>query len=358
MGSVESFASTDRIVRERRLCDGPTGGLWKQIAWRAANNSLLGGLLTWPLERDWVRIEELTMPLASLGWEFDGTRLAHLSDLHAGLLVSESHLRRYVDMVNSLEVDFVVLTGDFVTTASRRYARAVARALSGLRAAKGVLACLGNHDYGLWHPKGYGLREGMADFLCDELAQAGVIVLRNASRAFFAGKAVLQFLGVEDYWSAQYDPQAAFDLVDYDAPVIALSHNPDGAPQLAALGAQWILSGHTHGNATPNTRFWDVVYPTRHKQFVGGRYGLGRGRNLYVNRGIGNKSRPRCDRLPEITLFTLRATARQARAGLVPASQNGQVRIRVQPQSSGPSGDKTPLASRARALSSLTASLR
>lgn len=306
------------------------------MAWHTANRCMLGGRVTWTLERDWVRMEELTMPLANLGWEFDGARLAHLSDLHAGLLVSESHLARFVDLVNSLEVDFVALTGDFVTTASRRHARAVARTLKGLRASKGVVACLGNHDYGLWHPKGYGLREGMADFLCDELSQAGVLVLRNATRAFFAGKAVVQFLGVEDYWSAQYDPQTAFDLVDYDAPVIALSHNPDGAPQLAALGAQWILSGHTHGNATPNTRFWDVVYPTRHKQFVGGRYGLGRGRNLYVNRGIGNKGRPRCDRLPEITLFTLRAAARQANADHVSASHGRQVRLRQGPRPINP----------------------
>ena len=333
MSSVESVASAGRAVGTKREFHGPAGGALKRLAWRAANSCLLGGLVTWPLKRDWVRMEELTMPLAGLGWQFDGARLVHLSDLHAGLLVSESHLRRYVDLVNSLEVDFVALTGDFVTTASRRCARMAARALGGLKANKGVVACLGNHDYGLWHPKGYGLRAGMADFLCDELAQAGVIVLRNATRAFFAGKAVVQFLGVEDYWSAQYDPQAAFDLVDYDAPVIALSHNPDGAPQLAALGAQWILAGHTHGNATPNTRFWDIVYPTRHKQFVGGRYGLGRGRNLYVNRGIGNKSRPRSDYLPEITLFTLRTAVAPSKGEPAAASHGRQVRLRVGPRS-------------------------
>ncbi|MCY2927416.1 MAG: metallophosphoesterase [Planctomycetota bacterium] len=329
MLSVESVGSVDRAVGTGKEVGGPTGRAWKHLAWRAANTCLLGGRVTWPLEPDWVRTEELAMPLVNLGWELDGARLAHLSDLHAGLLVSESHLRRFVDRVNELQVDFVALTGDFVTTASRRCARMAARALGGLRANRGVLACLGNHDYGLWHPKGYGLRAGMADFLCDELAQAGVTVLRTATRAFFAGKAVVQFLGVEDYWSAQYDPRAAFDLVDYDAPVIALVHNPDGAPQLAALGAQWILAGHTHGNATPHTRFWDVVYPTRHKQFVGGRYGLGRGRNLYVNRGLGNKSRPRCDRLPEITLFTLRASARRTPADLAKASPARQVRLRV-----------------------------
>ncbi|MCY2928244.1 MAG: hypothetical protein NTV86_01875 [Planctomycetota bacterium] len=206
----------------------------------------------------------------------------------------------------------------------------------------------GNHDYGLWHPNGVGGRDGMADFLSDELGNAGVVVLRNASRAFFAGESVLQFVGVDDYWSRLYDPEAAFDLVDYDAPVIGLSHNPDGAPQLAALGAEWILSGHTHGNPTPDTRFWDIVYPTRHKQFVGGRYGLGRGRDLYVNRGIGNKRRAAREHRPEITLFTLQAVARPSTAdiaGLVPASHDRRIRIRVRAGSYKPPRP-TPLAPR------------
>lgn len=247
------------------------------------------------------------MPLENLGWEFNSTRLVHLSDLHCGTLVGEKHLQRYVEIVNSLDADFVALTGDFITTGSRRHAKAVARVLRDLRVNKAVVACLGNHDYGLWHPKGWGGTAGVADFLSDELANAGVIVLRNTSRAFFAGESVLQFVGVEDYWSSNYDPRSAFELLDPDSPAITLAHNPDAAPQLAAMGADWILAGHTHGKVTPDTRFWNAVYPTRHKRFVGGRYAIEAGRHLYVNRGIGNTLRICRDHRPEITLFTLRA---------------------------------------------------
>ena len=260
-----------------------------------------------------MRTERVPMPLAPLGREFDGARLAHLSDLHCGAFVREKHLRRYVEMVNSLDADFAVLTGDFITTGSRHHARAVGRALRDLRVGEAVIACLGNHDYGQWHPRGWGAREGIADFLSDELAAAGVIVLRNESRAFFRGESVLQFVGVEDYWSRRYDPPRAFDLVDRDSPVIALAHNPDAAPQLAAMGAGWILSGHTHGRATPDTRFWDVVYPTRFKRFVGGQYPLDDRSRLYVNRGIGNAWRVRAEHRPEITLFTLHAATHGTR---------------------------------------------
>lgn len=316
-GRTVSQAERTDVV-DRRL-GAPTGGLLKELVWRGANCCMLGGLLTWPLERDWVRVEQLTMPLADLGWEFDGARLAHLSDLHCGTLVREKHLRRYVEMVNDMDVDFAVVTGDFITTGSRRHARDVARALSHLRVSTAVVACLGNHDYGLWHPKGLGGVNGMADFLSGELARAGVTVLRNNSRAFFRGESVLQFAGVEDYWSSLYDPQALFEMVDPDAPVITLTHNPDAAPELATQADGWILSGHTHGKPTPDSRFWDVVYPTQFKQFVGGQYNLGRSNRLYVNRGIGNAWRVRLEHRPEITLFTLRAVARQKRVVRLPS---------------------------------------
>ena len=93
------------------------------------------------------------MPLGNLDLEFDGTRLVHLSDLHHGTLVREKHLHRYVEIVNSLEADFVAITGDFITTSARQHARAVAGVLPDLRVNKAVVACLGNHDYGRWPPR-------------------------------------------------------------------------------------------------------------------------------------------------------------------------------------------------------------
>jgi predicted MPP superfamily phosphohydrolase len=286
----------------------PQAGSWlRRLIWRTAHGCLLGGLLSWPLEQDWIRLERRPMPLAKLGWEFQGATLAHLSDLHCGSLVSEKHLHRYVEVVNALGVDFAVITGDFITTASRRHAKAVAAVLRHLRVKTATLACLGNHDYGLWHPKGLGEARGMADLLSDELAGAGIFVLRNASRAFFRGESVLQFAGLEDYWSRRYDPQAAMELVDRDSPAIVLAHNPDAAPQLAALGADWILAGHTHGKATLDSRFWNAVFPARFKQLVAGHYMLSPNKHLYVNRGISNALRVRREHRPEITVFTLRA---------------------------------------------------
>lgn len=277
----------------------------KSLAWKAANCCMLGGLYTGSLKWDWVRLERLPMFINNLDSDFVGTRLAHLSDLHCGLLVREKHLHNYVEMVNALKVDFVVLTGDFITTASRHHAKTIARIFNDLKPNIATIAVLGNHDYGLWHPNGLGGDNNMGNFITDEMTKAGVIVLRNELKSFFRNESVLQFVGVEDFWSPRYNPTAAFELVDFNFPTISLAHNPDAAPQLASMGADWVLSGHTHGRPTPSTRFWDIVYPVRFKNFIGGQYSLGQGRYLYVNRGIGNAWRIRTEHKPEITLFTL-----------------------------------------------------
>jgi predicted MPP superfamily phosphohydrolase len=148
----------ERVCHNDEAFGAKIAGPIKHFLWRSANCCMLGGLLTWPLERQWVRVESLPMPLAGLGSEFNGARLAQLSDLHCGMLVREKHLHRYVELVNELDVDFAIVTGDLITTGSKPYARAVARALGELRVKEGVIACLGNHDYGQWHPRGWGGR--------------------------------------------------------------------------------------------------------------------------------------------------------------------------------------------------------
>jgi predicted MPP superfamily phosphohydrolase len=244
------------------------------------------------------------MPLGGLGPELAGARLAHISDLHCCPIVRERYLHHCINAVNKLDVDFVAITGDFIT-GPRRYAHRVARVLSELRCRVAAVACLGNHDYGICHPRGLGGNRGLADYLADELSQRDIFVVRNEVRAFRVGDSEIQFVGLEDYWSGQYNPHVAFEMSCRNLPTIALCHNPDAALQVAHFGASWVLAGHTHGQKTPDTRFHDLIVPTNHKQFAAGHYPLGNDKHLYVNRGLGYARRINLNSRPEITLFTL-----------------------------------------------------
>ena len=64
--------------------------------------------------------------------------------------MSSSYLRRCIERVNLLEVDLVVLTGDYITYDLRgTYREKVAALLGDIESRFGTYACLGNHDYGI-----------------------------------------------------------------------------------------------------------------------------------------------------------------------------------------------------------------
>jgi uncharacterized protein len=281
----------------------PRKAFFKKLIWTTANSCALGGLFAWRLEKSFLRIERREMPLPGLGSDFLGARLVHVSDLHCSPIVRERYLRQCIEAINALDADFVAITGDFIT-GSRPYARRVARVLRNLSPKVAALACLGNHDYGILHPGLGGIRE-LAQYLTDELSAADIFVMMNEPRIFRRGTSAIQFVGVEDYWTPHYNPYLAFDLAHRHLPTIALCHNPDAAIELAEHGADWILSGHTHGSPIPDRKIANIFMPTANKHFTAGQYTLENGSRLYVNRGLGYGRRINLNSRPEITVFTL-----------------------------------------------------
>ena len=282
----------------------------KKLVWSAAGSCALQGLCGWKFEEHSLRIERRSMPLRGLSKDFAGTTIAHVSDLHCSPLVREKYLHQCVDAVNALGVDFVAITGDFIT-GNRLYARRIGRILSGLHPRVATVACLGNHDYGIYHPRGIGGKPGLVECLVEELTHADIFVILNETRVFRRGGSAIQFVGVEDYWSSRFDPYLAFDSAFSHLPTIGLVHNPDAAGQLARCGAQWVLSGHTHGSQKSNL-VNGLVIPSAQPHFIGGQYSLGHGRHLYVNRGLGYARRMSANSRPEITVFTLQAAVSAA----------------------------------------------
>ncbi len=286
----------------------------KNFLWNAATRVALHGLCTWEFQTDWVLVERHEMPLPTLG-DFEGATLVHLSDLHSSPLIREAHLRRYVELANRLEPDFVVLTGDFITATSRSYARTIRNVLRDLSPRMATLAVLGNHDYGVWHPRMHSPVSGLSGYVAEQLDAAGVEVLINRPVIYKRGASSIRFVGVGDLWTPSYRPTVAFRGRRRGEPIISLVHNPDAAFDLAALGAHYVLAGHTHGKPTPDSVLNNLLFPVNHRQFIAGEYVLPGDRRLYVNRGVGHSRRSHMHHRPEITLFELRdATLRRSDA--------------------------------------------
>jgi predicted MPP superfamily phosphohydrolase len=90
-------------------------------------------------------------------------------------------------------------------------------------------------------------------------------------------------------------------------PAIVLAHNPDVQDLPIWAGVRcWSLAGHTHGGQVKPPFLPPPVLPVRNKRYVAGEYGVGPGRTLYINRGLGHLTQVRFNVRPELTLFTLR----------------------------------------------------
>ena len=98
----------------------------------------------------------IEIPLSRLPQSWDGLRIAQLSDLHYDPHFSAVPIAKAVDLVNGLQPDLIVVTGDFVTSPfsasrSKQHSgceddRALRPTVAQMRAPLGVHACLGNHD--------------------------------------------------------------------------------------------------------------------------------------------------------------------------------------------------------------------
>jgi uncharacterized protein len=180
-----------------------------------------------------------------------GLAVLHLSDLHC--------VRRDAKLIAFLaglpRADVTVITGDLLGEPE-----AVETVVGALRPVRGRLASyfvLGSNDYFTPKPLNYFryfrkrrmprfTPRGRAHELVSQLEADGWQHLRNVRRDVELDGCAVELTGLDDPHIAWHDLRVAprrrperFGL--------AVVHSPDAAPELAALGYDLIVAGHTHG---------------------------------------------------------------------------------------------------------------
>ncbi|MHC4850261.1 MAG: metallophosphoesterase [Planctomycetota bacterium] len=265
------------------------------------------GAYAFGVEPTWLRTVRHEVPVHGLDPRLDGLRIVQLSDLHVGAGVPLDYLREAVDRALALEPDAIVVTGDFVHRGGKaRAVRDACKIVQRLRAPLGTFGVLGNHDHGVYNGNGQVAQAGDGRIV-EQLGAAGLRVLQNQATVLEpAGGGAVRLVGYADLWSGGFDPVALPS--DPSHPTIALSHNPDTAPELASrTDAALVLCGHTHGGQVNIPFMGPPILPVANRQFAAGLYDIGDTR-LYVNRGVGWLRRVRLFVRPEVTLHVLRAT--------------------------------------------------
>jgi predicted MPP superfamily phosphohydrolase len=245
-----------------------------------------------------IETAEVFLPVADLGAEFDGYRIALVTDLHHGPAVPARWLSRVAQRVEDLASDLVVLGGDFVSHARRDLA-GLDEIIARFHAPDGTLAVLGNHDH--WIDP---------DAVAESVERGGARLLLNQHVLISRGTSKLAVGGVDDFSHGAVRPEEAFAGVPVAIPRVLLSHNPDLIEYLPPdLRVDVMLSGHTHNGQAHLPLIGPITAPSQ----FGRRYlhGLKRvGRTwLYVSAGIGSAWVPRWGNPPELPIIRLTTAA-------------------------------------------------
>lgn len=239
----------------------------------------------------------------TLPQEFDGFKIAHISDLHS------KPAEGIFEAISDSSPDIIAITGDLVHDDNQDYGKVydLIKKLSGISP---VYAVTGNHD--LWqvnHKK-----------VISHLEEAGATFLRSQLAKIERGNSEIAIAGADDPFSRLPEvieknaKNAVSQIPEYDGFKILLFHRANVFDSIKDFGYDLILSGHMHGGQIRLPLLGGVCAPTSAILSKGGmlfpKYTAGvynyKNTSMVVNRGVGNTLPiPRFGNPPEVGIITL-----------------------------------------------------
>ena len=276
----------------------------KKFAWTLRITVLV--LVIWALIfNKAVEVNEVSLSFPDLPSEFEGFRIAHVSDLHNTEFGKENG--KLLKKLREADPDIIAITGDILDSNRPN----VPVALAFLEEAVRIAPCYyvtGNHE---------GRIMGHYYDFKEDMEALGVTVLENRKMKLEIGNSAITLMGIDDPnvcndgLSGSSESVAAARIqklrAEEDGFTVLLSHRPDLFDVYVESGVDLVLSGHVHGG--------QFRLP-----FIGGLYGPGQGilpeydagvfhegeTVMYVSRGLGNSVFPlRFHNRPEVVLITL-----------------------------------------------------
>lgn len=239
--------------------------------------ALAAGFVYW--QNFTLQVEPVELFFESLPPQFDGLRVAELSDLH-GRSFGKNNVR-LLRTLQKARPDMICICGDLFD--EKTDLTMLEPLLTGLTDIAPVYYVTGNHE---WQVK--NLRK-----ILQKMRAWGVTVLENEGRVLSRGGAEMVVAGVHDP-CGPYDMKTPAALVrelrsaqgnDF---ILMLSHRNDELAMWSQLGVQLVLSGHCHGGVV-RLPFVGGVFGTRRELFPEYDAGVYRqdGTTLFVSRGLG-----------------------------------------------------------------------
>jgi uncharacterized protein len=217
-------------------------------------------------------------------------RIAAVSDIHLGTIISTKRLNHLVQKINSQNPDIVLFAGDiFDEDIASVINNGLGTYFEQIKAPLGIYAILGNHEY-----------FGGIDTKINYLTSHGVKVLRDSTVLINESF----YITGRDDRSNRGQRKSIGDLltsVDKSKLVVLLDHQPFNLNESAENGIDLQISGHTH-----HGQLWPFNYITNAIYEVSSGYKKIGNTHVIVSNGYGTWGPPmRLGSRPEILVIDL-----------------------------------------------------
>ncbi len=200
-------------------------------AWGWARWALLTMLVALGIDMRFIETQRIVERRTRLELGF-AARIALISDIHLGLYKNETFAARVVERLNALDVDMVLIAGDWTYEPTRP----IGDMLAPFKALRHkAYSVPGNHDEEFPGPR-------LQKELRDALIHVGIEPIEGTHRRLPG----FTLVGLGDHLARKDDPAPVL-TAPRDQPIVVLAHEPDTAIRLPPGTATILLAGHTHG---------------------------------------------------------------------------------------------------------------
>lgn len=275
------------------------------------------GLIAGVAIRHKIEVREVVITSQNLPSNFDGIRIAHITDLHLGNLTPrDRYLERIINQLNTQHPDLLVFTGDMINLTAVE-ALGLDSLFTAVHAPLGRYAVMGNHDYGDYsHWPSDSAKQANLQATYNAYPQLGFSLLNDTAIYIYQNSDSIGIIGVENWGKPPFPRYGDLGKATTNfnpAPFnILLTHDPNHwSAEVLSDTYHYIdltLSGHTHAAQfgiyineqnkwSPSQwifEHWDGLYKQNNQY-------------LFISRGLAYVGIPfRLGMSPEISIITLK----------------------------------------------------
>jgi len=252
-----------------------------------------------------VSVREVEFKKETLPQSINNFKIAFISDIQADHYTDEERVENFINIINSLNPDLVLIAGDLITTGPD-HIDISAKQVGRLKAKYGVYSCIGDHDNWAYRnnpPKSINK-------ITDALLKNNVEMIDNGKRYIDIDSSSIGITFVTNTYVETVQPEILDTLSSNNGGdlKIFLTHQP--RPYLIEAARQnnfdLYLAGHTHGGQIsflfPFIQLTPTLFETT---YIRGNFWFGN-MLMIVTRGLGMSLAPlRYNSTPEITLISI-----------------------------------------------------